>query len=528
MLSGKGLKFRFVTITSKEKICILDKPDCNPFACPRAAGHLDRVNDAVYDLLTNEETITRPLIEKYAEKHNVCPFEMTLDVATWADAVVCDYNYVFDPTVALKRFFGEEKKTDMVFLIDEAHNLTERAREMYSQTLIKEDFLAVKRAIKGKDAKLERALDSCNASFLMLKRQCEDFQVWDNLEELQPRLLRLLGIFEDFLDENRTPPESKDLVMNLYFDLRAFLNIYELIDDDYRIYTDYTQDGSFRLKLLCMEPKRLLKQRMALGRAGVLFSATLLPIRYYKDQLGGEEDDYAIYVPSPFDTKKRLLMVGNDVSTKYTRRNRTEYEKIANYVNVFTGKVGNYFVFFPSYQMLNDTAEVLKEVLEKELEKESVRIYTQTSGMTEPEKEAFLEVFETNPSCRNIGLCVMGGIFGEGIDLKEDRLIGTVIVGTGLPMVCNEKELFRTYFEEKLGTGFEYAYLYPGMNKVMQSAGRVIRTTEDVGAILLLDERFLQKQYQSLFPREWFPFETVNLDGLEDKLRDFWKGNENG
>lgn len=535
LLSKNGVRFRFVTITSKEKICILEKPECNPGSCPRAKGHFDRVNDAVFDLLTAEETITRELIEQYAEKHNVCPFEMCLDVSLWADAVVCDYNYVFDPRASLKRFFAEEKKKDYIFLIDEAHNLVERAREMYSAELVKEDFLTVKRLIKGKSRRMEKQLDACNSALLRLKRECEEFQVWENVGDFMMHLMRLSGEFEEFLQETVLDPAAKEDVLNLYFGVRQFLEVHDVMQEDYRIYTDYLENGNFRLKLLCMEPARQLKERMAKGRSAVLFSATLLPIAYYKEQLGGEAEDYAIYVPSPFDTKKRLLMVGRDVSTKYTRRTQNEFEKIALYLEYVTSaKQGNYFVFFPSYQMLDRTAEVVKEQLlwqegkNKEdgsvvfPEDSPVRLYVQKTGMTERQKERFLEAFSEQPEKTTVGFCVMGGIFGEGIDLKNDRLIGTVVVGTGLPMVCNEKELFRYYFEEKNGRGFEYAYLYPGMNKVMQSAGRVIRTTEDTGAIVLLDERFLTSAYQGLFPREWFPFETVQIGAVKEKLKNFW------
>lgn len=536
LLMEKGVRFRFVTITSKEKICVLEKPECNPGSCPRAKGHLDRVNDAVFDMLTSEETITRCLIEQYAEKHMVCPFEMCLDVATWADAVICDYNYVFDPTVALKRFFAEEKKQDFILLVDEAHNLVERAREMYSAQLIKEDFLQVRRLLKGHSRQMEKYLEACNTALLRLKRECESFQVWDNIGDFIIPLMRLAAEYEDFLSEAVLDAEAKEAVLNLYFAVRQFLSIHDVMGEEYRIYTDYTETGDFRLKLLCMEPAKQLRERMAKGRTAILFSATLLPINYYKEQLGGSEEDYAIYVPSPFKAEKRLLMIGRDVSTKYTRRTRSEYEKIALYLDYFvSARLGNYFVFFPSYQMMEQTAALVEELLgwkqgtkrEDDTlvfeENAPVRLYMQKSGMTEKEKEQFLEAFAEQPDKRTVGFCVMGGIFGEGIDLKNDRLIGTVVVGTGLPMVCDEKELFKFYFDEKNGRGFDYAYLYPGMNKVMQSAGRVIRTTEDTGAILLLDERFLNSSYQSLFPREWFPFETVSASTMRQTLHSFWE-----
>lgn len=524
LLSGKGLKFRFVTITSKEKVCILDKPECNPAACPRAKGHFDRINEAVFELLRKEDNVTRELLEQYAEKYNVCPFELCLDTAVWADAIICDYNYVFDPNVALKRFFAEDKKQDVIFLIDEAHNLVERAREMYSAELIKEDFLLVKKLLKGKNKKMEKQLDACNSALLRLKRECVEFQVWDNIGNFMIPLMRLSSEFEDFLQEQVPDAAVKEQVLNLYFAVRHFVEVHDLLGEEYRIFTDYEENGNFRLKLLCMEPARQLKERMEKGRSAVLFSATMLPMNYYKEQLGGEAEDYAIYVPSPFEAEKRLLMVGRDVSTKYTRRTEQEFKKIARYLELFiSAKTGNYFVFFPSYQMLLRTAEEVKELFSwEETEQSPVRICLQKAGMTEKEKEEFLAAFSEQPVKTTVGFCVMGGIFGEGIDLKKDRLIGAVVVGTGLPMVCNEKELFRFYFDEKNGKGFEYAYLYPGMNKVMQSAGRVIRTTEDTGAILLLDERFLTPAYRNLFPKEWIPFETVNVSDAEEKLRKFW------
>ena len=542
LLMEQGMRFRFVTITSKEKICVLEKPECNPEKCPRAKGHFDRVNEAVFDMLTQEETITRTLIEQYAQKHMVCPFEMCLDVAVWADAVICDYNYVFDPNVSLKRFFAEDKKQDIIFLIDEAHNLVERAREMYSAEVTKEQFLLVKRLIHGKSKSMEKQLDNCNSVLLRMKRECEDFKVWENIGDFIVTLMQLLAEYEDFLKETILDAEAKEAVLTLYFEIRRFLAVYECIDLEYKIYTDYTEERNFRVKLLCMEPSKQLKERLQKGRSAILFSATLLPIGYYKEQLGGEAEDYAIYVPSPFQAEKRLLMIGKDVSTKYTRRTKGEFEKIARYLDAFvSAKVGNYFVFLPSYQMLEKMVEVVTKMLhwkvvevnqqEEQVEEEqlllsfldpSVQCYVQQPMMTEAEKEQFLQAFSEQPSKRTVGFCVMGGIFGEGIDLKNDRLIGTVIVGTGLPMLCHEKELFKTYFDEKNGKGFEYAYLYPGMNKVMQSAGRVIRTMEDVGAILLLEERFVYPTYQELFPREWFPHEIVTVDTMKEKLEMFW------
>ncbi len=518
LLIQKGLHLKSVTITAKEKICILDKPDCNPIACGRAKGHFDRVNTAVFDLLNSEDGISRDLIISYAERHNVCPFEMCLDVTTWADNIICDYNYVFDPNVYLRRFFSSDKKNDYVFLIDEAHNLVERAREMYSATLYKQQFLNVKRLIKDKDKKLEKRLETCNSDLLKLKRECDNCKIIENITDFVLHLMRLMTEYEEFLQEYPNL-EGKEDILQLFMEIRHFLNIYEIYNEKYITYIDYDEQGEFRIKLLCMDPSENLNTCLEKGKSAVFFSATLLPIHYYKEQLGGREDDYAVYAPSPFDKDNRLLMLGNDVSTKFTRRNDSEYQKIFDYINSFTSaRTGNYMVFFPSYQMLNQVAEFAEGILDG--------LVVQKNNMTEMEKEAFLQDFTAEPEQSRVGFCVMGGIFSEGIDLKNDRLIGVVIVGTGLPMVCNEKELFRGYYDERKRRGFDYAYLYQGMNKVLQSAGRVIRTMEDKGAILLLDERFQQKQYTNLFPREWFPNITVNQETMKIELERFWDTTE--
>lgn len=516
LLSEHGIMLKVVTITAKEKICILEKPQCNPRDCERAKGHYDRVNDAVFDLLSSEDQISRELILSYAKKHKVCPFEMCLDVTTWADAVICDYNYVFDPAAHLKRFFAYDKKQDYVFLIDEAHNLVERAREMYSAVLIKDDFLEIARMVKPYHRKLEKAVRSCNHDLLDFRRQCDEAEV---LEDIQGFIFHLMGaasLFEEFLQQQPAFID-RDKVLGLYFSVRSFLAIYEELDFRYIIYTDYNDEGRFRITLKCMDPSGQLKEYLKKGRSAVFFSATLLPIQYYKEQLAGEEGDYAIYAPSPFDKKRRLLLVGPEVSTKYTRRGPAEFQKIASYIQVFAeGRKGNYFVFFPSYQLMGQVAEYMED-------REDFVLYMQKQGMSEEEKEEFLGYFKADAEKTQLGFCVMGGNFGEGIDLKNDRLIGAVIVGTGLPMVCSERELFREYYQEKKGEGFAYAYLYNGMNKVLQSAGRVIRTAQDKGAILLLDERFVNRQYTSLFPMEWFPNYTVTISTMKKRLEDFWR-----
>lgn len=518
ILRGSGLIFSSVTITAKEKLCPLEETECNPDHCPYAKGHFDRVNEAVFDILHLEQDITREKILSYAERYQVCPFEYCLDISSWTDGIICDYNYVFDPNVRLKRYFAEGAKGEYLFLIDEAHNLVSRAREMYSAAIRKEDVLETKRLIKGRSAKLERQLDKCNKVLLEMKRECEDWQILEDVTGLAAAVMSVFSEFETFLEDNQEF-EGRDAVLDFYFCLRDFLGIYERLDDHYRIYAENHGTSSFQVRLFCVNPSGCLSECMAQGNSTILFSATLLPIRYYKTLLSGSDEDYAVYANSPFSEDNRLLMVGTDVSSRYTRRNEGEYRKVAAYIReTAKAREGNYMVFFPSYQYMEQVLGILEE------EEAFCHLLVQGQGMREEERAEFLEEFEKTRDGSLVALCVMGGVFSEGIDLKEERLIGVIVVGTGLPMVCVEQEILKGYFDEEEKRGFDFAYQYPGMNKVLQAAGRVIRTPKDRGVILLLDDRFLRREYQELFPREWEHFKLVNQRNVGQCLADFWNG----
>ena len=517
ILRDHGLIFTSVTITAKEKLCPMDECECNPDACPYAKGHFDRVNEAVFDILHLEQEMTREKILQYAEKYRVCPFEYCLDISSWTDGIICDYNYVFDPNVRLKRYFADGQKGDYLFLVDEAHNLVSRAREMYSAELKKEDLLTVKRLVKQKAPRLEKNLEKCSQVMLGMKRECETWQLLSDVTSLAAAAMAVFSDMETFL-EDFPEFEGRDAVLDFYFGLRDFLNVYELLDDHYRIYAENVGVTSFKVRLFCVDPSANLSLCMSQGNSTILFSATMLPIRYYKTLLSGNEDDYAIYANSPFEEEKRLLMVATDVSSRYSRRSESEYRKVAEYIReVVLSKSGNYMIFFPSYQYMEQVEYAVEDV------DFPADLLVQGQGMKEQERQEFLEEFEKPRDHSLAAFCVMGGVFSEGIDLKEERLIGAVIVGTGLPMVCVEQEVLRGYFEEKEEAGFDFAYQYPGMNKVLQAAGRVIRTTEDEGIILLLDDRFLKKEYLELFPREWEHFQMVNRKNVGQCLSDFWE-----
>lgn len=518
-LKEQGLAYKVITLTAKEKICFCEKAECNPDACPYAKGHFDRINDAVFDMLTHTDDMSRDQIESYARKHTVCPFEMALDLSVWTDAIICDYNYVFDPNAHLKRFFGEGAKKEYLFLIDEAHNLVERGRSMYSASICKEDFLEVRRAVKEEDAKLGKAISGCNEQLLALKRECPGHALYSSVSHLVLRLMNVMTEMERFLEEC-SQEEIREKVLDLYFEIRDFLYIHDKLDENYMIYTELTEEGKFYVRLFCVNPAVNLSEYLNYGVSTIFFSATLLPIQYYKKLLSTQTDDYAVYAHTPFPEENKRVLIGSDVTTRYTRRSEEIYERYARYMlETVRKKQGNYLAFFPSYRFLNDVYEAFL-ALRKEDEK--IFCLIQDPGMTEEEREEFLNYFEEERDGSLIGFCVMGGIFSEGIDLTEERLIGTWIVGTGLPQVCLERELLKQYFDEKGMSGFDYAYLYPGMNKVMQAAGRVIRTDTDRGMIFLLDDRFLLRQYRAVFPREWSQAASIRLSQTAEVVAAFW------
>ena len=520
-LREQNLKFKVITLTAKEKICFCEETSCNPDDCPYAKGHFDRVNDAVYELLMQEDVMSREVLEAQARKHKVCPFEMALDVSTWVDGVICDYNYVFDPDARLRRFFAEGGAGGYLFLIDEAHNLVERGRQMYSAELCKEDFLAVKKLVKGEAPRFAKRLEACNKILLAMKKECENYKVLDNISHFGIQLMNVLSETDRYLEEC-VDKEVRETVLDFYFQVRSFLNIYDGLDENYVVYTEYQENGRFVLKLFCVNPAANLQKCLDKGNSAVFFSATLLPIQYYKRLLSTEKDNYAVYIDSLFDTKKRLLMNGVDVSTRYAMRSREMYQRYATYIfRVVKAKMGNYLIFFPSYRFMEDVYQEFTQLLASD--EEEMELVIQQKHMDEEERENFLRAFEMGREKSLIGFGVLGGIFSEGIDLTNEKLIGTLIIGTGLPQVCNEREILKSYFDQKGLYGFDYAYRYPGMNKVLQAAGRVIRTEDDRGVILLLDERFQREKGKEIFPKEWADCERCRLDIVEEKIRLFWE-----
>lgn len=518
--ANPGLALRSITLTAKDKICLTESHECTPEACPYANGYFDRIKDALWETL-DADTLTAQTLTDAARKHTVCPFEMGLDLSLWCDVIIGDYNYLFDPVVSLKRFF--ESAGGYLFLIDEAHNLPDRARDMHTESLLKSEFTSAKKLLGKGKSRLKTAIQKVNNALLEWCHRCEEeggsakTLIRPNRDEELDRMLnRLCEPLEAWLDEHRTPDETHAALLQLYFDVRAWLRVAETFDDHFVLQA--TAFGSdVRLTQLCLDPSAFLQQNFALGRAAVLFSATLAPPSYYKD-LCGLPDARAVALKSPFPQENFALYCACDVSTRYRDR-EAACAQIADYLAEMTGaRTGNYIAFFPSYQYLDKVRAVFEEKYP------SIPVLVQQTALDEAGREEFLARFAPDPDETLLAFAVLGGVFGEGVDLAGSRLIGAAVVGPGLPQVGARQEQLRDYFERTRGSGFDYAYRYPGMNKVLQAAGRVIRTPQDRGVVLLIDDRFSMWDYRRLMPPHWSHFTPVyDCNVLRTDLEKFWQ-----
>lgn len=516
--SQPELRLKSITLTAKDKVCLLEKRECTPDACPYARGYYDRVRDALWQAL-DEDDFTRAKLEELARRHTLCPFEFGLDVSLWCDVIVGDYNYLFDPVVNLKRFF--ESGGDHLFLVDEAHNLPDRARDMHSAGLCKSDVFRCSKLLGKGRSKLKTALNRLNRAFIDLRHQCEEqpehtFFSAPALTEFDRCVSRVTGPMEEWLEEHREG-EAHDTLLDLYFDLRQYLRVAEWYDDHF---VTRVSAGSSEVRVwqLCLDPSAFVDASLAKGRGAVLFSATLSPAGYFKDILGCADAKTAA-LPSPFDPAKLGLFCAADVSTRYKDRQQS-LEAIARYLHAMAaGQKGNYIAFFPSYSYLSQVHEVFCRLFPE------TETLVQESGMDETAREAFLARFA--PGAALLGFGVLGGVFGEGVDLVGQRLIGAAIVGVGLPQVGPRQEMLRRYFEQTRGDGFDYAYRFPGFNKVLQAAGRVIRTAGDKGVVLLIDDRFAAAGYRQLFPEHWRNCRYLyGPEELAEQLSAFWGRDE--
>ncbi len=516
ILHDAGMHLRSVTLTAKDKICFIPGTACNPEECTYAKGHFDRVNDAMWDMLKNHEQIGRRQVEEVAKRHHVCPFEFSLDLSMAADLVVCDYNYVFDPRVYLRRFFDESKER-ITLLVDEAHNLVDRSRGMFSAEVSKQKVIDVKRGLP-KDWPLTKTLNKVNNALLDYRKLCEEEKDERLVEEDLPETL--VGAVRYFTAEaeqwlvEHPDHEKQEEVLDLYFDGLSFNRIVELFDDHYEVLVE-KRGNDVRLKLYCIDPSKNLADRLDQCQSAIFFSATLSPLGYYKRILGGRETDPTRAFPSPFDPENRLMLQATGVTTKYAKREAT-LDRMVAYVETFiTGHPGNYFIFFPSYAYMEQVAEILYERCP------DIRFVEQEREMPEQERLAFLDEFQEDNDETVVGLCVVGGIFSEGIDLRGGRLTGVAVAGMGTPAVSFENDRIRQYFDDREDAGFAYAYGYPGIGRVLQAVGRLIRTETDKGTILLLDERYSSTYYRKMLPPDW-QWRLCDPSELEKRMGWFW------
>ena len=442
------------------------------------------------------------MISTYAHKHTVCPFEFSIELAYGVDAVICDYNYIFDPRVSLKRLFEEQKKST-VLLVDEAHNLVDRGREMFSATINKQIFLQLKKDFKGIDKDFFSSVSKLNSWFISLKKANESKNefVLESLDEVFVEQLTDFVKAAEGIWILGNASSKNQVLLDAYFIVHKFLKIYEFLDDHYVIYSEKNRND-LELKLFCIDPSKLIKKMSKGYRSKVFFSATLSPLPYYQDILGGNEEDYDLSIASPFSEDQVDVFI-KPLSTRYHDRERTKEAIVEMLQFLIEGRQGNFLIFFPSYQYLLEVYEQFKKV------DNLTATLIQGIGMKEEERESFLAAFTPNHNQTLLGFAVLGGIFSEGVDLVGDRLNGVVVVGVGLPQLGFERNLIKEHFNKQGKNGFDYAYVYPGMNKVLQAGGRLIRSEADYGTIVLIDDRFLKNPYQSLLPKEWMQYTII-------------------
>ncbi len=517
----QGLRLKSIVITAKEKTCLQKEMLCNPETCEYLFNYFGKISAAVRDIYAYDH-FNRDIIDSCAREFKVCPFELSLDLSVLSDCIICDYNYFFDPQIQLVRYESEIRQP-YVYLVDEAHNLVERSRGMYSANLDKQHFLACKRLVDKKTfPELHQCLTTLDKTLLDLRKNGFESEKNETASKDIPE--ELIDYLTDFLDPAETllsvrePFPFRDALLELYYQVSFFLKIATLMKRSDAYARMMTRHGSdLRIKLSCLDASKMLREKTEKGLTTVFFSATLSPSDYFFDLLGGGRLDRTVQLPSPFPVDNRCLCLVDNISTRYRDRART-YDQIADYLSVYSHfKKGNYLIFFPSYQYMEEVFVRYQKLVS------GITLIKQESRMREDEREAFIDEFVEGRKQSLVGFVVMGGIFGESIDLPGERLNGAAIIGVGLPQINLERNLIRHYHDELSGNGFHYAYTYPGMNKVLQAAGRLIRSDTDKGSLLLIDDRFGNALYRRLYPQDWSQLNIIrDSKSLSVVLDQFW------
>ena len=516
ILKNKGFVANDIVITAKDKICFCKGCACNPDECPYAKGYYNKIQSVLKLALLNNSTFDQELVTRIAKENELCPFELELDLSLFCDIIICDYNYMFDPISYMKRYFDEDASHHLA-LVDEAHNLIDRSRDMYSGMISYKKFKEARKSVRhSKLVKLKRAMTKMSKLFKDALEGRENGQhIFDHYPDaLYTTLNSFINTMQD-INKNEHKEMTKEL-LDFYLDVNEFFKLSDYYCDKYLIYLDIL-DENVNIHLYCLDASSFIGRTLRKVKGSVLFSATLQPIEYYIDTLGGDKkDDPHLILPSPFPINNLKILVAPKVSIKYKNREQS-YQEVADYVSGFIkNKVGNYFIYSPSYEYM--------ERLIKVMSLEGLTYYVQNKEMTEEERKDFLLNFKENPEETTLGFLVIGGAFSEGIDLVDDRLIGAVVIGIGMPRINFQSDKIAEYYKSKDLPGHDYAYLNPGMNKIMQAVGRVIRSEHDRGAVLLIDERYMNHQYQDLFRAEWKNYEVVlNPQEVTSILTKFFK-----
>lgn len=517
IMMNRGLKVRTIKLSSKEKMCQTGVGHCNPDECPFALGYYDNIRKVLSEIISSEDIIDEDVINKYANRYEMCAFELQLDVSLFADVIICDYNYLFDPLVYLKRYF-DEAKTSYVALIDETHNLVDRSRDMYSISLSMFDLLELQKSYKKfKHIRFKRALTrlivylknylSTEDNFYMNEDNFDD-EFYLLLNNFFKQCQDILKNYQQFIN---------DEFNKVFKDLNRFLKISEFISHEFRTYFEKTHDENVIAHIQCVDSSKLVKKTISKLKSAIFFSATLTPIEYYVKCLGGNDDTPIMKLDSPFPKENLLTLIRSNISTRYRDREFSYVEIAKTIESVIKNKIGNYLVFFSSYQYLENVFNAMEK-------SDDFNYIKQTRDMDDKERVRFLSHFNNEPSKTTIGFAVLGGVFSEGIDLVADKLIGAIVVGVGLPQISYERDLIKDYFNDQEMNGYDYSYVNPGITKIIQAAGRVIRSESDVGVVCFIDDRYRQAKYQDIFKKEfknsYFVTSTKEIDQL---LEEFWK-----
>lgn len=518
ILKDNGLKASEILITAKDKICFNTGKACNPKECPYAVAYYNKIQNVLIEMLVKESSFNYDTIIKYAADNEICPFELELDLSLYVDIIICDYNYLFDPQVYMKRYFDEDA-SHFICLIDEAHNLVDRSREMYSCSLDYDAFKKAKKICANlEDTKYKNVFNKLNREF---KKYLELYSEENEnilLENLNDSFVIALNSF--FKTGQKIMKDCEEFITDeftsFFFDVNKMIKLYEYYCNRFKVFLTFKDSKKFTINLLCVDASGFVKECLGKVKGSTIFSATFSPIDYYINELGGDNDSKRLLLDSPFPIENQLVMVQTNVSTKYAKRDES-IDNVVESINVFIRqKIGNYFVFFPSYQYM-------KSVLEKMSFDDDIIVYEQSTDMNEKERDNFLNNFKENPTKITVGFVVLGGVFAEGIDLLNDRLIGAVVVGVGLPRINFKNDLIMEYHNNKNEQGFNYAYSNIGINRVMQAIGRVIRSETDKGTILLIDERYAYGQYKKMFRGQLRYYQLVKSSSdIRNLTNQFW------